>query len=456
MGFERLATNFIFGLGGLSLIVPTIFLIVCIFIQKKSEDSKKTRNGLLFLIAILIIGPSLLVLSEDSDFIPLPSFRYLNAINPFLTTADPLVDSVAEHATTTITQSFLFHSVLMIFGGLGIWLILRTSQKYKFIQNDMISFSLIIGLTGVYISSSFVRLEVFAAFCIIILASLSLSILTKEFISKTYDQNKFKTFSLKSSYVIGIIILLTLPLTFSNPNPVDAVAYPATILNGGTGFQISTNDWNDTLEWIKNNTPKDSVVASWWDYGYWIQTKADRATLADNSTVHTWIIEEIAKILLNHPDESNQTLKEMGADYFVVFISGQRTEYLSSDNQPLYALGGGGDESKKQWFMIIADEPLSKHVHVDGTSGTDHFWNETLLGKMIPFSVVGYINPNTTEQSSTFQPGFVPLYERNVKFANDDQPFKLVYSSPSFDNENTGPILGVFVYEINKDFVPLN
>ena len=106
--------------------------------------------------------------------------------------------------------------------------------------------------------------------------------------------------------------------------------------------------------------------------------------------------------------------------------------------------------------MRIADEPFNKHVHTDGISGTDYFWNETLLGKMMPFTVIGYINPDTVEQSVTYRPGYIALYERNVKFTNDDQPFKLVYSSPSFDNENTGPILGVFVYEINKNFVPLN
>ena len=54
---------------------------------------------------------------------------------------------------------------------------------------------------------------------------------------------------------------------------------PPTILNGGTAFHVSTNDWLDALEWIKNNTPKDAVVASWWDYGYWIQTLGERATL---------------------------------------------------------------------------------------------------------------------------------------------------------------------------------
>ena len=160
--FERLGTSFVMGLGGLSLIIPTIFLIFCILIQNKSSEKHKTRNGLFFLIAIIIIGSSFLILGSDSQFISLPTHRYLNALNPFLTTSDPLTDSVSEHATTTLAQSFLFHSILMIFAGLGIWLILRKS-KLNFIKNDMISFSLIIGLIGVYVSSAFVRLEVFAS-----------------------------------------------------------------------------------------------------------------------------------------------------------------------------------------------------------------------------------------------------------------------------------------------------
>ena len=167
LAFERLGTHFITGLGGLSLIIPTIFLISCIIVQNKSKASSKNRNGLLLLAVILIVGSILLVVNTELSFINLPSHRYLNAINPFLTTTDPLVDSVSEHATTTIQQSFLFHSILMILAGLGIWLILKNSN---IIQNDMKSFSLIIGITGVYVSSAFVRLEIFASISIILLA----------------------------------------------------------------------------------------------------------------------------------------------------------------------------------------------------------------------------------------------------------------------------------------------
>ena len=455
--FERLSVKFITGLGGLSLIIPTIFLVLCIVIQMKSNPNHKTRNGLIFLVAILVISPSILMIVVDSQFIVLPSFRYLNAINPLLTTTDPLVDSVSEHATTSITKSFLFHSILMLFAGIGIWIILRSKQT-KSLDNDMISFALILGLIGVYISSAFIRLEVFASLAVIIFASLGLSILSQQMFSEKNKINKVKSFAIKSSFTIGIVFLLVIPLTFpANSTIFTILDNPPTILNGGSTHKISSNDWTDSLEWIKNNTDKDAVIASWWDYGYWIQTKGERATLVDNSTLETKTIEKIANIFLDSPDNGWKSLNEMGADYFVIFISGERLSLVSNDDQPLYTLKNGGDESKKQWFIRIANQPLTKFLHSDGISGTDYFWNETLMGKMIPFNLLVYVHPQINEQSLSYQPGFVPLYEKEIKYSDHgNYPFKLVYSSPSFNSENIGPVIGVFVYEINKDYVPLD
>lgn len=457
LGFERLGTNFVLGLGGLSLIIPTVFLVSCIIIQNKSNERSKNRNGLIFLAAILIIGPSFLIVNADSQLIQLPSHRYLNAINPFLITSDPLVDSVSEHATTTIGQSFLFHSILMIFAGLGIWLILKNSNKSKFIDNDMVSFALIIGLTGVYVSSAFVRLEVFASISIIILSSIGLSVLIKELFSHTTEVKLSKNILIKSSFLIGVILLLTVPVVFpANGNVFSTSSNPPTILNGGSTYRISTTDWTDTLEWIKNNTEKDAVIAAWWDYGYWIQTMAERASLADNSTLNDSIIKKIASAFLSTPDNGAKMLLEMESDYVVIFIVGQRLG-IDNGDQPLYTLGGGGDESKKQWFMRIASEPLPKYLHSDGISGTDYFWNETLLGQMTPFTPLGYVNLANNQQSQAYQPGFTGIYTKDIKFPEDgDGPLRLVYSSPSFDTEKGGQVIGVFVYEINKDYVPLN
>jgi len=454
LGFERVSSNFIFGLGGISLIVPMIFLVCCIIIQNKSSKNK-TRNGLLFLLALLIIAPSIMMINSDSQFLPLPSHRYLNALNPFLTTSDPLVDSVSEHATTTLPQSFLFHSVLMIFSGLGIWLIIKNIQikNSNFIKNDMLAFSLILGFVGVYVSSTFVRLEVFASIAVIILASLGLTALTREFLKNNpKSRNPISRF-IKFPYVAGIIILLIIPMVYpvgSEPSTITHV--PPTILNGGSGYQIATDDWLDALDWLKNNTPKDAVVASWWDYGYWISTMGERASLADNSTVHTYIIENIAKMFLSTPDSAWNTLNEKQADYVLIFVAGERLN-LNIDGS-FYTLAGGGDESKKQWFMKIAGYDTSKYLHNDGISGTDYFWNETLLGKMFPFTPLGYVNPNNLgQQSETFVPGMIAIYEKDIKFSMDgDGPLKLVYASSSYTDEKIGPMIGVFIYEVNKDY----
>jgi dolichyl-diphosphooligosaccharide--protein glycosyltransferase len=209
------------------------------------------------------------------------------------------------------------------------------------------------------------------------------------------------------------------------------------------------------MEWIKNNTPKDAVIASWWDYGYWISTLGERATIADNSTLSTSVIENLAKMFLSSPQEGWQMLKDMQADYVVVFVSGQRLA-VDNEGQSLYILQGGGDESKKQWFIRIAEkEPLTQYLQSDGISGTDYFWNDTLLGKMFPFTPLAYVNFQTNQQSATYQPGFTPVYVKDIKYTSDsDGPLRLVHTSPSFDAEKGQPMIGVFIYEVNKDFVP--
>ena len=453
--FERPGPNFVYSLGGLSLLIPTVFLISSIFIQKISKDKNKIRNSLFLLISIIIIGSFLLIINEESNILPLPSFRYLNAINPFLTTLDPLTDSVAEHATPNISQSFMFHSILMIFSGLGAWFILskKSFQSKIIIKNDLKIFVLIVGITGVYVSSVFIRLEVFASISLIILASIALSVLSKEIFKINLSSKR--SYILKISYVVLIFTLFIIPLVFpANANWISGVDIPPTILTGATNHPPS-NDWLEALEWIKLNTPENSVIASWWDYGYWIQTLAERASLADNSTTNSHIIQNIAHMLLSTPDDGWKILQKMNADYVVVFVAGERLDAQYDDEQ-IYYLSHGGDESKIPWFIRIAELPEEKYLESDSFTGTDYFWNETLLGKMIPFKIVTHYNIALQKETSVFQPGFIPLSTKEIKYDSDNDPLKLVYASPSFYDEKTGPMTGIFIYEVNKNYFSPN
>ena len=455
--FERPGLNFVFGLGGFTLILSTVFLILCVFVQKLSKDKNKTRNGLFLLLGIIIIGSSLMIINEDSSFIKLPSYRYLNALNPFMLTMDPLTDSVSEHQTTDVSSSFIFNSIYMIFGGIGIWIILskKTIQNEFFIKKDLIAFVLIFGITAIYISSAFIRLELFASLSLIIFASIGLSILTKEIFKINFSG--IKNYSLKISFVVVIFVLFTIPLVYPDTtgNWVSVTDIPPSILTGGTNNPPS-NDWFETLEWIKNNTPQDAVIASWWDYGYWITTISDRTTFIDNATLIDSRIKHMAKIFLNSPDEGWNMLKEWNADYVVIFIAAERLENYSNSGERLYVLGSGGDETKSQWFIRIAGLPIQEYLHSDFFTINNNLLNNTLFGKMIPYTPIAYYDQSTGQSWTEFRPGFIPLYVEDVKYDYENTPLELVYASPSFNNDKNGPMNLVLVYKINENYTPVN
>ena len=448
--FERPGLSFILGMGGVALIFPTLFLICSIFVQKISKN--KIRNSFILLISIIIIGASVVILNDATDNLPLPSFRYLNALNPLLIDDDPLAASIAEHAPRSIDIAYLFHSTWMIFAGLGIWILLSKKIPYEIIANDMRIFVLIFGITAVYVGSSFIRLENFTSVSLIIFSSIALTILTKNILK--IKSSGVKNYLIKISYIVIIIFLFTIPLIFpvdGGWNWIEIHDEPPTIFTGAT-YYGPTNDWLLALEWIKLNTPENAVIASWWDYGYWISTMSDRATIIDNATLETKTIQKMGKMFLSSPNDSWNILQEMGADYVVVFIAAEKI----NDNldEKLYVLRGGGDESKVYPIAAISKMPLNKYYTSDGLSYSNYFFNETMMGKLIPFDTELYYNPQTFENSPTYKPGFMQIVGQKIDYNSDDDPLKLVYVSPSFIRETLGQMQVIVVYEVNKNYIP--
>jgi len=443
--FERPGVGFVLGYGGLGLIGSTVFVLSFFQIQK-IKVKNNIRYGFLLLGGFVLIGISSIV----TNAVSLPSFRYLNAVNPFLSSDNTIVQSVAEHSSVTMEQLFPSLSVLMIFSGIGVWLLFHIKENQNFhIKNDMVLFALIIGFVGIYISSAFIRLEIFGSIAVIILASIGISLLISNVLKK-HSKNSLSSIT-KFSFVVVIIVLLTIPVALPvNANWINVVKIPPTILHGGTHFNITTNDWGDALEWIKGNTEHDAVIAAWWDYGYWITAIADRTTLIDNATINQSQIKKVAKIFLSTPDDAWKQLTDMEVDYVLVYVAAQK---LSNDNySPFYTLGGGGDEDKKYWILRIAEMPLQEYLYSDNATGTEKFWNSTLLGKMIPFTPLGYLDLSEYSQAEDYQSGYV-LYLKDIKYdSNSNEPLQLVYTSPSFDRISEGEVSGIIIYKINTEY----
>jgi len=421
-----------------------LFVFICAVIQKIKQGFKSSY-GLIILGSLIAIG-----FSAASIIGKVPSFRYQTAANPFLITTDPLTESISEHAFSSLDISFFYHSILMIFATLGIWLIFQNRiNKSVHIKNEMAVFALITGIAGLYFSSTFVRLELFASISMIILASIGISIL----ISKIFTaQNTAKSVT-KISFVACIVILLVIPVGLPlNDNWVRATSVAPAILYGGSYLMAPTNDWPDAMLWVKTNTPENAKILSWWDYGYWIETLGDRITYADNATLDTQIIKKTAQMFYSSPDDAWEELVAIDADYVLIWITAQRL--LSSSDLPIYLVGvGGGDESKRFWFAEVAHVPLEKYFFDDLISGPNAFWNDTLLGKMIPFSPLMYANPANEQTYDHYEPNTVAIYTKDHKFSsNKDSPLELVYTSPSFDRIDDGEISAVIIYKVNKDY----
>jgi dolichyl-diphosphooligosaccharide--protein glycosyltransferase len=117
---------------------------------------------------------------------------------------------------------------------------------------------------------------------------------------------------------------------------------PITILNSGTHNNISTNDWPDAMQWLKENTSEDAVIAAWWDYGYWISTLGERKTLADNATVLDWQIRKIAATYMSTPEDAWHILtsdtETDASSYYVTLPTDvtsptRHTDYIYDENQ---------------------------------------------------------------------------------------------------------------------------
>jgi len=43
--------------------------------------------------------------------------------------------------------------------------------------------------------------------------------------------------------------------------------------------------WQKAMEWVREETPENAVFGHWWDYGYWLQSIGNRATVLDGGNV---------------------------------------------------------------------------------------------------------------------------------------------------------------------------
>ncbi len=68
---------------------------------------------------------------------------------------------------------------------------------------------------------------------------------------------------------------------------------------------VYTMQWQKAMAWVRTNTPTDAVFAHWWDYGYWVQTIGERATILDGGNAIGYWDYLMGRDVLTTPNESD-------------------------------------------------------------------------------------------------------------------------------------------------------
>ncbi|MFH1359034.1 MAG: STT3 domain-containing protein [archaeon] len=89
-----------------------------------------------------------------------------------------------------------------------------------------------------------------------------------------FRKTKDETFKVIIGIILIIIIIGSLYCFFIYYQASKSQAYNFV----PSGYNVQ---WQQTMEWVRTNTPKDAVFSHWWDYGYWVQSIGERATILD-------------------------------------------------------------------------------------------------------------------------------------------------------------------------------
>jgi dolichyl-diphosphooligosaccharide---protein glycosyltransferase len=147
--------------------------------------------------------------------------------------------------------------------------------------------------------------------------------------------------SVITSMTTTYLLLFVLHCTWVTSN---AYSSPSVVLASRLpdGSQHIIDDYREAYYWLRQNTPQDAKVMSWWDYGYQIGGMADRPTLVDNNTWNNTHIATVGKAMSSREEVSYPILRQHDVDYVLVVFGG--------------LLGYSGDDINKfLWMVRIAE-----------------------------------------------------------------------------------------------------
>ncbi len=393
---------------GSAAVLPVggIFLLLCISEVLRHNITMRTKLVLVAGFIAVIVGG--FVALWQLGYMQSIAGKFITVLDPFIRSASPLIESVAEHRVSAWGNMYYELGVVILFFLGGLYFTLRNPTHCNI-------FLLLFGLTSLYFAASMVRLlAIFApAFSLLVAAGVvgvlkPFYTLLKEapqIVTKTKRGIARVSKEYSGVAILLVFILLVTQFAFSPQNNgfprVYGQAYTPIVITSGS-LPIAPNDpvneWTDLLSYTQTNLQSTDVVVAWWDYGYWLTILGNVTTLADNATVNATQIENVGFMLMANETTSLKMAEQYGAKYMLVFAT---LGLSSSSSGSSYIAGPGrwGDEGKWSWMAKISGQASDRFIE-DGFIDEQSAWSdETAFGNYTLGKI--WVDSNNNGQADT-------------------------------------------------------
>ena len=253
-----------------------------------------------------------------------PGARILAAIG--IRHRSPLVESVSEHQPATLRAIFASMGVPLVLAVAGLvvdlynaWVKVRREGRAPFRLSARLSI-FILALFLAYASKQMSYFMQIGGFYAALGAGLALGAIYDAVEREGAEPRKRKAKSRASGYegepfklvaaAAMIIIVAGSSVAYAvasyrqyayKPPAIETSYLQPMVLRSPTGESRVVAPLNDAwllaLDYIRNNTRPDSLIVSWWDYGYWITVNTGRPTVADGATINGTQLFLLARLL---------------------------------------------------------------------------------------------------------------------------------------------------------------
>lgn len=312
-----------------------------------------------------------------------------------------------------ISKLFYYSSVLFFLGGLIYYYYAYYKKNDKSIEDVDYEFLL---LFAVFILTVFTARSAVRVIMVLgPIASILMGFLIAESVERLL-KSKDETTKIIMGFFALLVIILSIFVFYNFYNQIKSESYSFVP-------SMYNQQWQKAMEWVRNETPTNAVFAHWWDYGYWVQSIGDRATVTDGGNAITYWNYLMGRLVLtgDNQKDSLEFLYNHNASYLLVDSSdigkyGAYSSIGSDKNYDRYSWIGGflmdekqTQETQNQTLLVYSGGAMSDEDIILNESGKETYLAGQRTGIGLIVVPLSKIIDNSTN-TSFGQPYVIAVY----------------------------------------------